>query len=82
MIFYIYFVMTPNLLTKPKMENVWIFSGELDCDFAEEATFIDHGGVNHIGGDDSIGKQQEKEPTFDHSSEESIYPRILGRRTG
>ena len=60
MIFYIYFVMTPNLLTKQKMENVWIFSGELDCDFAEEATFNDHGGVNHIGGDDSVGKQQEK----------------------
>ena len=51
------------------MENVWIFSGELDCDFAEEATFNDHGGVNYIGGDDSIGKQQEKEPTFDQSSE-------------
>ena len=82
MIFYTYFVMTPNLLTKPKRENVWTFSGEVDSDFAEEATFYDHGGVNHIGGDDSVGKQQEKEPTFDHSSEESIYPRILGRRTG
>ena len=64
------------------MENVWIFSGEFDCDFAEEATFNDNRGVNHIGGDDSVGKQQEKEPTFDHSNEESIYPRILGRRTG
>ena len=35
-----------NLLTNPKMENVWIFSGELDGDFAGEATFNDHGGVN------------------------------------
>ena len=51
-----------NLLTNPKMENVWIFSGELDGDFAGEATFNDHGGVNQIGGDDSMGKQQEKEP--------------------
>ena len=32
------------------MENVWIFSGELDGDFAGEATFNDHGGVNQIGG--------------------------------
>ena len=37
--------------------------GELDGDFAGEATFNDHGGVNQIGGDDSVGKQQEKEPT-------------------
>ena len=59
-------------LTKPKMENVWIFSGELDGDFAGEATFNDHGGVNQIGGDDSVGKQQQKEP-FDHSSEESTH---------
>ena len=28
---------------------------------------------NQIGGDDSVGKQQVKEPTFDHSSEESTH---------
>ena len=44
------------------MENVWIFSGELDADFAGEVMFNDDGGVNQIGGDDSVGKQQEKEP--------------------
>ena len=55
------------------MENVWIFSGELDGDFAGEATFNDHGGVNQISGDDSVGKQPEKEPTFDHSGEESTH---------
>ena len=55
------------------MENVWIFSGELDGYFVGEATFNDHGGVHQIGGDDSVGKQQEKEPTFDHSSEESTH---------
>ena len=60
-------------LTKPKMENVWIFSEELDGDFAGEATFNDHGGVNQISGDVSVGKQQEKEPTFDHSSAESTH---------
>ena len=58
------------------MENVWIFSGEFDADFAGEAMFYDDGGVNQIGGDDSVGKQPEKEPTFDHSSEESTHPYI------
>ena len=61
------------MLTKPKMENVWIFSRELDGEFAGEATFNDHGGVNQSSGDDSVGKQPEKEPTFGHSSEESTH---------
>ena len=38
-----------------------------------EATFNDHGGVNQSSGDDSVGKQPEKEPTFGHSSEESTH---------
>ena len=67
------------------MENVWIFSRELDCDFAGEATFNDHGGVNQSSGDDSVGKQQEKEPTFGHSSEESTHTYFddeLGKKKG
>ena len=52
------------------MENVCIVSRELDADFAEEATFNDHGGVNQGSGDNSVGKQPEKELTFDHFREE------------
>ena len=55
------------------MANVCTVSGELDGDFAGEATFNDHGGVNQSSGDDSMGKQPEKEPTFDHFSEEGIH---------
>ena len=55
------------------MENVWIISEELDGDFAGEATFNDHGVVNESRGDDSVGKQPEKEPTFGHSNEESTH---------
>ena len=47
-----------------KMDSVCLFSGELDGDFAGEATFNDHGGVNQSNGDDSVGKQQEKGRTF------------------
>ena len=53
------------------MKNVCIASGELDADFTEEVTFNDHGGVNQGSGDDSVGKQPEKEPTFDHFREEA-----------
>ena len=59
LISYIYFGMTPNLLTK-QMESVCIVSGELDSDFVGEATFYDHGGVNQSSGEDSVGKQPEK----------------------
>ena len=67
------------------MENVWIVFGELDSDFVGEATFNDHGGVNQSSGDDSMGKQPEKEPTFGHSSEESTYTHFddkLGNKKG
>ena len=46
------------------MNTVCIVSGELDGDFAGEATFNDHGCVNQSSGDDSVVKQPEKEPTF------------------
>ena len=61
------------MLTKQKMENVCIVSGELDGDFAGEATFNEHGGINQSSGDNSNGEQQEKEPTFGHFSKESTY---------
>ena len=61
----------PNL--KKKIANVCIVSGELDGDFAGEATFNDHGGVNQSSGDDSVEKQPENEPTFGHFREESTY---------
>ena len=54
------------------MENECIISGELDCDFAGEETFNDHGGVNQSSGDNNVGKQPKK-PTFGHFSEESTY---------
>ena len=55
------------------MANVCIVSEELDGDFAEEATFNYHGGVNQSSGDDSVGIQPKKEPTFGHSSEKSTH---------
>ena len=61
------------LVTTPKMDTVCIVSGELYGDFAGEATFNDHGGANQSSGDDSVGKQQEKKPTFGEFSEESTY---------
>ena len=48
------------MLTKQKMDTVCIVSGELDGDFAGEATLNDHGGVNQSSGDDSVGKQLER----------------------
>ena len=60
-------------LTKLKMDNVCIVSGELDGDVVGEATFNDHGGANQSSGDDSVGKQQEKEPTFGEFRKESTY---------
>ena len=62
------------------MENVWTFSGELDGDLAEEATFNDHGGVNQSSGDDSVGKQPEKEPTFGHSTHTRTTSWVRKRR--
>ena len=55
------------------MEIVCIVSGELDGDFAGEATFNDHGGVNKSCGDYTVGKQPEKEPKFGNFGEESFY---------
>ena len=55
------------------MDNVCIVSVELDGDFAGEATFNDHGGVNQSSRDDSVGKQPGKKPTFGDFSEESTY---------
>ena len=55
------------------MANICIVSGELDSDFAGEATFDDHGGVNQSIRDDSVGKQPEKEPTFGHFRKENTY---------
>ena len=39
------------------MDNVCLFSGELDGDFAVEATFSDHGGVNRSSGKEAAAKQ-------------------------
>ena len=56
----------PNLMGRVNREEdgkcVCIVSGELDGDFAGEATFNDHAGVNQSSGDDSMGKQREKKP--------------------
>ena len=38
-----------------------------------EATFNDHGGVNQSSGDDSVGKEPEKEPTFGDFGKESTH---------
>ena len=59
------------------MDTVCVVSGELDGDFAGEATFNDHGCVNQSSGDDSVGKQQGKKPTFGKFSEQSTYLHIL-----
>ena len=56
-----------------KVDNVCIVSGELDGNFAGEATFNDHRGVNQSSGDDFVGKQLEKKLTFGDFSEESSY---------
>ena len=63
----------PNLTKRANQANVWIFSGELDGDFAGEAMFNDHAGVNQSSRDDLVGKQPEKEPTFGDFGEKSIY---------
>ena len=55
------------------MESLCIVSGELDGDFAGEATYNDHGGVNQSSGDYSEVKQHEKEAKFVHFAEESFY---------
>ena len=47
---------------KQKMENVCIVSGELDRDFAEEATFNGHGGVNQSSGVESSRKKNDIRP--------------------
>ena len=46
------------------MESLCIVSGELDGDFAGEATCNDHGGVNQSSGDYSEVKQLEKEASI------------------
>ena len=56
-----------------ELDNVCPFYGELEGDFAGEASFNDHGGVNQSSGDDSVGKQQENDPKFSDFSEESTY---------
>ena len=55
------------------MESLCIVSGELDGDFAGEATCNDHGGVNQSSGDYSEVKQPENDAKFVHFAEESFY---------
>ena len=57
------------MLTKQKMANVCIFYGDRDRDFAGEAMFNNHGGVNKSSEDGSVGKQLDIDPTFGNFSE-------------
>ena len=57
------------------MDNVCIVSGELDGDFAGEATFNDHG--NQRNGDDFVGNQPEKKPTFGVISAKKVSTHTL-----
>ena len=55
------------------MESLCNVSGELDGDFAGEATCNDHGDVNQSSEDYSEVKQPEKEAKFVHFAEKSFY---------
>ena len=55
------------------MESLCIISGELDGDFAGEATCNDHGDVNQSSGDYCEVKQPKKEAKFIRFAEKSFY---------